>query len=343
MSLVQIVDAIVPEVFASYESVATTEKSALYQSGVIVSNANMSAKLSAGGRLFQTPFWQDLDNAEADIATDDPEDKSVPAKIGSSKHQFIRQVRTKSWSTADLTKELAGSDPAQEIAKKVGAYWGRQMDRSAIATIKGVIADNVANDASDMVLDITGVGGTVVVGGRTVNACTLHDLAFIDGKQLLGDMQSSLAITVMHSVVYSSLVKQNLIAFIPNSQGVHNIPTYLGTRVEVSDMCPAESQGGGVIWYTTYLCGTGVLGWAEKSVPKPVASVRDELGGNGMGIDTLVHRKQYALHPGGFTFTDAVTALEFPTNAELATASNWNRVVPERKMVPLVVIKTKNG
>lgn len=343
MSLVQIVDSIVPEVFASYESVATTEKSALYQSGVISPNANMAMKMSAGGRLFQTPFWKDLDNDEASIATDDPEDVLVAKKISSSKHQFIRQVRTQAWSTADLTAELAGSDPAMEIAKKVGAYWGRQIDRTAIATIKGVIADNVANDNSDMVLDITGTAGTVVVGGRTVNACTMHDLAFIDAKQLLGDMQSVLAITIMHSVVYSSLVKQNLIAFIPNSQGVHNIPTYLGTRVEVSDMCPAEDQGGGVIWYTSYLCGPGVLGWVEKGLPKPVASKRDELGGNGMGIDTLIHRKQYALHPGGFTYLDASTALEFPTNAELATASNWNRVVPERNMVPLVVMKTKNG
>lgn len=343
MSLVQIVDAIVPEVFNSYDSVMTTEKSALYQSGVIAPNANMAAKLGGGGRLIQTPFWNDLDNTEADIATDDPEDKSVPAKITSSKHQFIRQVRTKSWSTADLTKELAGSDPAMEIAKKTSSYWGRQIDRSAIATIRGVIADNVANDSSDMVLDITGTGGTVVVGGRTVNACTLHDLAFIDAKQLLGDMQSTLAITIMHSVVFSSLVKQNLIAFIPNSQGVDKIPTYLGTRVEVSDMCPADNQGGGNIFYTSYLCGPGVLGWAEKGMPKPIASVRDELGGNGMGIDTLVHRKQYGLHPNGFTFLDASVALEFPTNAELATAGNWNRVLPERKMIPLVVMKTKNG
>ena len=343
MSLVQIVDSIVPDVWSAYESNATTEKSALYQSGVITPNANMSAKLTMGGKLFQTPFWKDLGNDEGNIGTDDPEDQAVPKKITASKHQFIRQVRTQSWSTADLTAEMAGSDPAQEIAKKVGAYWGRQIDRTAIATIKGITLDNIANDASDMVYDITGTAGTVVVGGRTVNACTMHDLAFIDAKQTMGDMSSVLNLVIMHSVVYTSLVKQNLIAFIPNSQGIHNIPTYLGCRVEVSDMCPADDQGGGSIFYTSYLCGPGVIGWAEKALPRPVASKRDELGGNGMGIDTMVHRKQYALHPGGYTFTDNSTALEFPTNTELALATNWDRVLPERKMIPLVVMKTKNG
>ena len=296
MSLVQIVDSIVPDVWSAYESNATTEKSALYQSGVITPNANMSAKLTMGGKLFQTPFWKDLGNDEGNIGTDDPEDQAVPKKITASKHQFIRQVRTQSWSTADLTAEMAGSDPAQEIAKKVGAYWGRQIDRTAIATIKGITLDNIANDASDMVYDITGTAGTVVVGGRTVNACTMHDLAFIDAKQTMGDMSSVLNLVIMHSVVY-----------------------------------------------TSYLCGPGVIGWAEKALPRPVASKRDELGGNGMGIDTMVHRKQYALHPGGYTFTDNSTALEFPTNTELALATNWDRVLPERKMIPLVVMKTKNG
>lgn len=343
MSLVQLADVIVPEVFDAYVTQETTEKSALYSSGVIAANASMGAKLSAGGRLFQTPFWKDLDNTEADIGTDDPEDVSVPSKIGTGKHQFIRQFRTKSWSTANLTAELAGSDPAKRIAERTGAYWARQIDRTGIATIKGVIADNVANDSSDMVYDITAAGGTVVVGTRTVAAYTMHDLAVIEAKQLLGDAADSLSLMIMHSRVYASLQAQNLISFIPNSQGVISIPTYLGYRVQVSDMCPADDQGGGNIFYTTYLCGPGVLGWAEKAPAKPVGMKSEELQGNGAGVEIIVHRKQYALHPGGFTFTDAATALEFPTNAELATASNWDRIAIERKMIPLVVVKTKNG
>lgn len=286
--------------------------------------------------------WNDLDNTESDIGTDDPNDEIVPGKITASKHQFIRQFRTRAWSTAELAKELAGSDASMEIGNKAGDYWGRQMDRIAIATINGIIADNVANDSSDMVHDITSASGTVVSGGKTVNAYTIHDAAVLDAKQTMGDNADGLAIIIMHSVLYTNLQKQNLISFIPNSQGVINIPTYMGYEVLVSDQCPAVTVSSD-IHYTTYLAGRGVLGYAESPPDEPVAFEKKPLQGNGAGVENMVTRKQFGLHPGGFTFTDASTADQFPTNAELALAANWDRVYPERKQIPLAVIKTKNG
>ena len=343
MALVQIADVVVPEVFDPYVSLATTEKSALFNTGVIAPDAKLAEKLAGGGRLFQTPHWNDLDNDESNVGTDDPDDEITPKKITTGKSQFIRQVRTQAWSTADLTAEMAGSDPAKEIAGKVGAYWGRQVDRWAIATLKGIIADNVANDTSDMVYDMTGLTGSVTVGGATVSAFKLHANGILEAKQTMGDNAENLRMIIMHSRLYTNLQQQDLIAFIPNSQGVRNIPTYCNYQVLVSDMCPAEDQGGGNIFYTTYLCGPGVLRWAEKGMPKATEVERRALKGNGMGVEYLVNRKQYALHPMGFSFTDAATDLEFPTNAELATASNWDRKYPERKMIPFVAIKTKNG
>lgn len=342
MGLVQLADVIVPEVFDPYTSVVTTEKSALYNTGVIAPNASMAGKLSGGGRLFQTPFWRDLDNDEASVGTDDPEDEIVPGKITAGKHQFIRQFRTRAWSTADLTKELAGSDPAKEIAGKVGAYWGRQIDRYAIATIRGVAASNVANNSSDMVYDITAASGTVTNGAATVAAFRMHQGALYEARQTMGDNADALRMIIMHSRLHTNLLLQDQITFRPNSEGKLVIPTYCGHDVLVSDMCPVDVSGGDLI-YTTYLCGPGVLGWAEKSPDKPVETERKPLKGNGAGVEILVHRKQFALHPGGFTFTDAATVDEFPNNAELANASNWLRVLPERKMIPLVVMKTKNG
>lgn len=343
MSLVQIADVIVPEVFDPYVSLRTTEKSALYQTGVIAPDAALGAKLTSGGRLFQTPHWNDLGNDESNIGTDDPDDEIVPKKITASKSQFIRQFRTQAWSTANLTKELAGSDPAMEIGNKVGDYWGRQIDRIAIATIKGVVADNVANDSGDMVYDMTGLTGTVTVGSATVAAYKLHAGGVLEAKQLMGDNAENLRMLIMHSRLFTNLQLQNLIAYVPNSQGVLNIPTYCGYQVLVSDMCPADDQGGGVIHYTTYLCGAGILRWAEKAPDKPVETKSEPLKGGGAGVEYLVHRRQFAMHPTGFSFTDAATDLEFPTNTELATATNWDRKYPERKMIPLCVIKSKNG
>lgn len=342
MSLVQLADVVVPEVFDPYVSLRTTEKSALYQTGVIAPDAGMGSKLTMGGRTFTTPHWNDLGNDEATPASDDPDDEITPKKITTGSSKFIRQFRAQAWSTANLTGELAGSDPAAEIGNKVGDYWGRQLDRMAIATIKGVIADNVANDSSDMVYNMTGLSGTVTVGGASVAAYKLHANGILEAKQTMGDNAEGLRMIVMHSRLYTNLQQQDLIAFIPNSQGVRNIPTYCGYQVLASDMCPADVDGSDIL-YTTYLCGPGVLRYVEKAPIKPVETKSEPLKGGGAGVEYLVHRKQFALHPPGFSWLDASVADEFPTNAELAAAANWDRKYPERKMIPLVVIKSKNG
>src|SRR5690606_35722888 len=94
--------------------------------------------------------------------------------------------------------------------------------------------------------------------------------------------------------------------------------------------------------YWTYLVGRGAIGWAEVPVTKPVDVDEKPDQGNGMGVSTLWTRRQFVLHPYGIRFTDTTVTEEFPTNAELATAGNWDRVVSERKQIPIAALVT-NG
>lgn len=343
MATVRLSDAIVPEVFANYMVNDTVEKADIFNSGIVVPDGMMASKLSSGGRLFQHPVWRDLDNTDPVIGTDNPADTITPLKLGSFKHQWIRQVRTQAWSTADLVSELAGSDPMQRISGRVTDYWSRYFNRTTVRCLNGIFNDNIANDSGDMVHDITAETGTVTVGGATVNAFSLHAGAIIEAAQTMGDENKAMTTLIMHSRLLSNLKLQNLIVYIPNSRGEVVIPTYLGYRVVETDTVPVSDQGGGVLHYTTYVCGPGVFHWAESPPANPIAVEREELQGNGMGVETLVTRRQYALHPIGFNFTDASTAAEFPTDAELELAANWDRAFPERKQIPLAAIITKNG
>ena len=139
MSLTQISDVIVPEVFADYMMMRTRQKSALYSSGVLSPDAELANKLAGGGRTFNVPFWKDLDDTESDIASDDPASDGTPAQITTSKDIARRQVRTRGWSTANLTRELAGDDPMKRIAERVGDYWARQFDDVAIGVNNGSV------------------------------------------------------------------------------------------------------------------------------------------------------------------------------------------------------------
>lgn len=342
MALTQLSNVIVPDVFANYVVADTMEKADIFTSGLVTPNAFMAGELAGGGKYFDHPFWNDLANTESVIPTDATSDVLSPLNVTASSYQWARQIRVQGWSTAKLVEELAGSDPMQRIASRVGAYWARQFNRITLATLKGVLADNVANDSSDMLLDITGESGNITVGGVTVAAKNMNPNAILEAKNYLGDEAESLAILIVHSDIATNLQKQNLIAYIPNSQGVVNIPTYLGYRLLVTDTAPKDANSSD--WdYTSYLCAPGILEFAEHAVDEPVHVHKEPMQGRGMGVEVLINRRQFALHPRGFSFVAGSVAGQFPTNAELATAANWNRTAPERKQVPWVAIKSQNG
>jgi len=336
MSTVRLSDAIEPSVFNSYMSKDTMQKSALYDTGVLRSDADLASKLAGGGRTFNVPFWKDLDDSEPDAASDDPDSHPVPSKLSSGTDIARRIIWTKGWSTARLVAELAGSDPMRRISERVGAYWARRFDDACIAVMRGVFADNITNDAGDMVNDISTDDAGAITSAERISAEAVMDTA-----QTMGDASSALRVLVIHSVVHNRLAKNDLIDFVPDSTGKMTIPTYLGKRVVVSDKVPAIA-GTNRIRYWNFLIGEGAFGWAESPVAVPSEVEPDPSAGDGMGTETLWTRRQFALHPYGIKWTDSSVGGEFPTMSELRLAANWDRVYPERKQIPLALLITKS-
>lgn len=332
MAPTRISDVIVPEVFNSYMVKDTKQVQAFYQTGVLRPDADLAAKLAGGGRTFNVPFWRDLDDTESDPGSDDPESYITPGMVTASKDVAIRQVRTRAWSTANLTAELAGADPMARISSRAGAYWGRQFDQVAIATARGVFADNAINDGGDMIYDIS-----TDAAGALTPANLISTEAVMAAAQTMGDAKRELKLIVMHSVVHLRLTQNDLIEFRPDSQSNGWLEYFQGYRIHVTDNLPVV-MGDNHPRYHTYLFGENVFGWAEHDVAKPIAVEEDERAGDGMGVETLVTRRQFAIHPYGIKWTDANTSGLFPTNAELRLAENWDRVYPERKQIPMALL-----
>ena len=338
MATTRLSDVIVPEVFFPYMMTETMEKTAFFQSGIIKEDPALQAFIAGGGQTTNVPSFSDLSDAsEAVIGTDDPSNTITPDKIGSFKQIGIRNIRAKAWSDMDLVREMIGEDPMQAIASRVAPWWGRSFQRYLISSMRGIIADNVANDSNDMVVDI----GTDAVGTPAA-AELISAEAIIDAQGTMGDASDSLSAIAMHSVVYNRLLKEDLIDFIPDSQGKVQFPTYLGYRVIKDDSMPAVA-GTNRVKYHTYLFAEGAVAYAESPTAVPVETDRTPGAGNGTGQESLFTRRQFILHPQGFAFTSAGTiAGQFPTNAELEAAGSWDRVYPERKQVPIAVLIT-NG
>ena len=333
MAATRLSDVIVPERFQAYMTKNTMVNTRLKDSGVLRSSKEAADFLSGGGRTCNLPFWKDLDNTSANISSDDPNSEAVPLKVDASKDVCIRNNRNQHWRDTDLTEELAGSDPMKRIGDRVNAYWNREFQRNLIAVLKGVFADNIANDSSDMVHDIT-------TGGSVTDAQRISADAVIDTAQTMGDSDDALRLMIMHSVPFRKLQKLNLIDYIPDARGEIKFPQYLGYDLVISDQCPAIAGTNTEYW--TFLLGRGAIVFNQSSPSVPVATDRNELAGDGAGMETLSTRRQWVMHPTGIKFTDNSVTGQSPTDAEFELATNWDRVYPERKQIPMALLKT-NG
>lgn len=343
----RISDVIVPEIFTPYAQNITETKSRIVASGAMVRDAAIDDLLAGGGLTFNVPSWKDLDDDDERVSTDtipiaytggtaDPD----PKKIGTLEEIAVRMNRNQSWGTADLVAVLAGADPATAIANRVGAYWTRRMQAAFIATVKGIFADNDAAPSGtehtqyDLTNDISGVSYSAGVTDFSAEA-------FLDALLTMGDSQDGLSLVCVHSVVYNRMQKNNLIDFIPDSDGRVTIPTFLGKQVIIDDGMPAT---GGV--YDTWIFGPGAfrLGVGTPAVPTEIE--RHAGSGNGAGAETLYNRVEWCIHPVGHKYA-GTAASGGPSNAatsnNLAHAGSWQRVFPERKQIKIARLKTREA
>lgn len=329
MAATKIADVIVPDVFNPYVTERTAELSALVQSGIISQDEELNRLALTGGKLINMPFWTDLDGDDEVLS--DSVDLTV-GSIDAGKDIAVLFMRGRAWGVNDLAKALAGSDPMAAIGDLVAAYWARREQATLFAILKGVFADNAANDSGDLVLSVADEDGDNanadnLIGGEV----------FIDALTKLGDAMGRIAAVAMHSTPYARLLKNDLIAFEKDSDGNDTIPVYMGKRVIVDDGCPKTAGATSGYKYTSYLFGPGAIGRGDGAAPTPTETDRAALAGE----DRLINRRHFLLHPRGVKFTSTTVAGESPTNTECEDADNWDRVY-EKKNIRMVKLET-NG
>lgn len=321
-------DVIVPELFTPYTIQKTMELSALFQSGIIAHSPEFDRLASEAAPVHNMPFFEDLSGDSENVV--EGADLTA-AKITSKKDVSTTIRRAKAWSATDLSAALAGKDPMAAIGSLVAGFWARDMQKELINLLNGVFGSYTADSTTvtplaDHILDIS---------GETGNAAKISASGFIDACQLLGDAQGQLTAVAMHSATKAYLKKQNLIEYERDSTDVE-FETYQGRRVIVDDGCPVAN---GV--YTTYLFGNGAIAYGNGSPEGFVPTELDREKRKGSGVDYLINRKTFILHPRGIKFTGAVRAnQETVSRAELANAKNWQRVY-EPKAIRMVCFKHK--
>lgn len=318
LDITKIKDVITPEVFNKYLQQKTAEKSLLLQAGVAVSDERVSRNITAGGTLVNMPFWNDL-NGDDEVLSDST--ALGTGKITAGKDIAVVMYRGRGWSTNELAGVFAGDDPMRALLSRISDYWVRQEQKVLLSVLKGLFAESGAL-ASTHLLDIS-KGGQSAITAKTV----------LDAKQLLGDSADKLRVIVMHSAVYTKLQKDNLIVYRQPTDATINIPTYLGYDVVIDD---SVAPAGDV--YTTYLLARGSFG-RNVGTPEALTTFETERDA-AAGVDKVFTRRAFVFHPYGVKWKANSIAGATPSNTELATAANWEKVY-EDKNIGIVAIRHK--
>jgi hypothetical protein len=338
MAEVRLVDIYEPLTFNAAVQERAIELNAFASAGIIVQDPRIDAMVAQGGMIGELPFFLNLDNNEPDYTSDDPSLTNTPDKISSAVQIFRLANQAKSWSTMDLSRQLALQDPLGAITNRIAHYWATNLSQRIISTTVGLRADNVANNGGDMVVDISIEDGDNAVAANLISA-----EAVIDAAATLGDHSQEIAVLAVHSVVRTRLRKQNLIDFTEDSNGNIRFETYLGYRLVEDDALTVEAGGTSGFKFTSVLFAPGAFGYGESAPLVPSELDRKPESGNGGGQDILFARRNEIIHPAGFAFASAGIAQGVSaTRANLQDPAQWSRVYEERKNIPMAFLIT-NG
>lgn len=342
MAKTAVSDVIVPDIFEQYVIERTAELPSFAQAGIIVADPEFNALAAGGGKTVNMPFWKDISGGRQ-ILSDGA--SLTTNKITASKDVAAIHNDGNAWSTNLLSGLLAGDDPMAAIGDLVAEYWAREDETMLVNCIKGLFASLDAETTPYADPNILKIASESKAG--TTDANRLTGSTFIDALQVLGDRNARLTAVAMHSATEAYLKKNDLIDYLPDSEGKASIATFQGRRVVVDDDLPTRAGSTDGTVYTTVLFGDGCF--AKGSANLSGMPLDGGFGTEGVEFarvpldsdSVLINRRRHILHPRGIKWTAASVAGHSPTNAELATAANWDQVF-EPKNCRLVIVEHNN-
>lgn len=331
MASTKLSDIIVPQVLGPMASAQISNYLDFEKTGVVVRDYN-NVSISDGGNFAEVPFYNQLDGSSADEVLTDT-NSLTPDKITTGKDIGVVCHRGKAWGSRDLAAIVSGDDPQKEIAKQVGAYWGKRLRSAIISVLNGVFA------ASGPLGTGAANPHCLKVGVTTGTKLTFTSAYALQAMNLIGDAMSDFDCIIMHSKVYTDLINANLVswpyAYNPGNTSINtNDPgKYLGVKdIIIADDVPVDATVPTYPIYTTYFAKKGSI-YLGRQRDLMTETDRDILAFEDV-LSTSIHFVPHVkLVKWGVTTTN-------PTNTDLSTYTNWTSVANDHKFIGLVALQT---
>ncbi len=337
VSHTSLTDIIEDPCFPGYIDEAVSQNSQLIKSGIVQDNV-LATDVPEHARTVEIPFWPELD------ASDDTGADEIPStagnglttkKVGALPDTGTTLLRSAKWGWSQFVQMYGqgiGGDPEAYLARKVGDYQTKREQKMLLALLAGVFGRNAAKNgdvgvSGDLIMDITSKPG---------NAAFLNRTTINWAKQVLGDARGGLVGIICHSVFATELQTIDPLNYQErqtDDQGiVTRLASYAGLNIIEDDSLPWNPSTGIA---SAYLFGRGAIARQRLSVDHAVERFRDP----DKSLEYLIRRWRMLLHPRGYSWT-GTAANETPSNAELATATNWKQVY-QTKNIRMVKLACK--
>ncbi len=235
--------------------------------------------------------------------------------------------RGKAWGSRDLAAILSGDDPMKEISRQLGVFWSKKLRHACISVLNGCFGAN-GPLASSHLSD---------VGVTTGTAITFTHGAALKAMNLIGDAMEDFDVLVCHSKVYADMLDAELVSFPyqtdPNRVKIKsNGKKYLECELIVTDDVPVDTTTANYHKYTSYFAKKGAM-YVGMQREMQSETDRDILAFEDI-LSTQVHFVSHLrLVKWGVTTNN-------PTNAQLATPTNWTKIASDDKLIKMVALET---
>ena len=322
--------------FLGYLSEEIYERSDFIRSGVLRRDPRLQATI---GTRIEAPFFDAINATEEQIQSNNTWGTGGAGHFTSQRVTAGTQYATIThrgfmFSADDLSKLGTGEDPLAHFRSQLADDLNRKRTAKLVSMLQGMFT--TALNANE--LDVSATTGAAEANFLTAANVTA-------AKYLLGERGNALTTIVVHPQVAAYLETVGALTFSTaalatggniewggGGVGITNaaVGNFMGLRVIVDSQVPIQGTAGQQEQFVCYLMGPGAVAEGEQ-MPMRIETER-----NVPSLQDLVAvHYHHVYHVPGVSWASAT---DNPTNAQLATNTNWalaydHRLIPAVKLV----------
>lgn len=311
--------------FAQYMQEQIFLQSRMIRSGIMQRNAGLTATV---GTRIEAPFFDPLNPVEERMTSGDDwgtagEGHFTYQKITASTQYATITHRGFAYAVDKLSRLAIGEDPMAAISAQLTPAIDKLRTAKFVSQMEGLLGTSGPLNATNS------LNKSVTTGATVANYFTAQNV--VEARYLLGERQGDITTAVIPPPVAAYLEELGFLAYDGDRAGFgrsQQIGIFADLQVIVDAQLPIIGTSGQQRQFVCYLCGPGVMQEGDQS-PLEIEPTRNaESKQDGIVID--YHHVQHV--PG----TSWNQSYDNPTNAQLATTTNWSLAYAEPRLIPAV-------